>query len=630
MNQNDKPALIFDKKYHTDAGEVYIFPFGYTMDEVSELLHNQATSKKSRLKLKDLMDNLDDSWFPYKGIEKLDFNKKWDVLFGMASGFNPDDIIWYSIEDKKASHRLSEKLRNEIEDFSPQVESSMNWVISPKTWKRIKPELIEYKKQYGFDTDEYYAQWYKDLLSRPLFTKLKFSDKQVAEILNIDLKRFQKIKNMKYADGGELQDSDLRDIVLKSFKDEEGFDFGFESGRSYRYSYKSEDYTAKKSVNYNGEDYTVEFRVKVMYEAEGAATIEELTVDGIDVDLDVFSKEDKKEVQTFFDDMSDNIGQGYAKGGKIQKRPRFDNLNSEYAYGGRNYNLYVLDETPPRRWLLLARGTKDDLIKIAKKRIAEGQKNVKIGISLQDSDYIADGGELAKGGEVSNPYEEFLLANGFEKSFEVKKDGYVEYRKGRWYCWINKKTKEIEVGKYDFDYSSEDIKKYGGIREDEQPFYHTDKYTNSFTKFKKFLDNYYILDDMAKGGKIQKRPRFDNLMADGGVTYVAPNDYDQKYFRRFDNAIGSFAWIYNKKYNEGILYPLTDFDKDYYSHIKLKDGEVLLRYKTDRMMSKYLIKFNLEKSLIYFLAEGGDDDKNPTFESKGIKADYIVLTNNYK
>jgi hypothetical protein len=46
-------------------------------------------------------------------------------------------------------------------------------------------------------------------------------------------------------------------------------------------------------------------------------------------------------------------------------------------------------------------------------------------------------------------------------------------------------------------------------------------------------------------------------------------------------------------------------------------------------MSKYLIKFNLDKSLIYFLVDG-DDDKNPTFESRGIKADYIVVTNNYK
>jgi hypothetical protein len=760
MNQNDKPALIFDKKYHTDAGEVYIFPFGYTMDEVSKLLHNQATSKKDSLKLKELMDNLDDSWFPYKGIEKLGFDKKWDILFGMASGFNPDDIIWYSIEDKKANHRLSEKLRNEIEDFSPQVENSMNWVISPKTWKRIKPELIEYKKQYGLDTDEYYAQSYKDLLSRPIFTKEKFSDKQVAEILNIDLKRFQKIKNMKYAkggkvkiyavlrspmgeiiadievdsenkiealrkfremgindvgtiyftnnppyyyaDGGELQDSDLIEIVIKSFRDEDAFIFDNESG-NYR-GYNSEDYIAKKSVNYNGEDYTVEFRVKVMYEAEGAATIEELTVDGIDVDLDVFSKVDKKEVQTFFDDMSDNIGQGYAKGGKVQKRPRFDNLivdggmmadggiikpekpiekmtkfelmkfvqkidplknfypktteggrvqartiyneylqrKSNMAHGGYMANggkmkewkgiLYVkqtsvdyfgdykgTSKSPTKRWFRINNQplNKESLEYMSKPYIEKfGKENVKIenfqmmadggevkwqdakigdsarvksenkmGLILKDygrkfhlkfvdgtektydaselefiKDEYADGEELewgedlgdgfsvgndvivtasgktgyisglsgkdllvtisedgedtsivvskrgvemldapeyAKGGEVSNPYEEFLLANGFRKSFEVKKEKFTEYRKGRWYCFIDKKRKEIEVGKYDLDYSDADVKKYGAIREDDAPLYHSDRYTNSFTKFKKFLDNYYILDDIA-------------------------------------------------------------------------------------------------------------------------------------
>jgi hypothetical protein len=108
---------------------------------------------------------------------------------------------------------------------------------------------------------------------------------------------------------------------------------------------------------------------------------------------------------------------------------------------------------------------------------------------------------LAKGGEVSNPYEEFLLENGFRKSFEVKNEKFTEYRKGRWYCFIDKKRKEIEVGKYDLDYSDADVKKYGAIREDDAPLYHSDRYTNSFTKFKKFLDNYYILDDkMAKGG----------------------------------------------------------------------------------------------------------------------------------
>jgi len=113
---------------------------------------------------------------------------------------------------------------------------------------------------------------------------------------------------------------------------------------------------------------------------------------------------------------------------------------------------------------------------------------------------------FAKGGEISNPYEELLLANGFRKSFEVKKEKFTEYRKGRWYCFIDKKRKEIEVGKYDLDYSDADVKKYGAIREDDAPLYHSDRYTNSFTKFKKFLDNYYILDEqytkMVQGGNV--------------------------------------------------------------------------------------------------------------------------------
>jgi len=114
--------------------------------------------------------------------------------------------------------------------------------------------------------------------------------------------------------------------------------------------------------------------------------------------------------------------------------------------------------------------------------------------------------KYADGGQVSNPYEEFLLQNGFRKSFEVKKEKFTEYRKGRWYCFIDKKRKEIEVGKYDLDYSDADVKKYGAIREDDAPLYHSDKYTNSFTKFKNFLDNYYILDEepqtMANGGNV--------------------------------------------------------------------------------------------------------------------------------
>ena len=127
------------------------------------------------------------------------------------------------------------------------------------------------------------------------------------------------------------------------------------------------------------------------------------------------------------------------------------------------------------------------------------------------------------------------------------------------------------------------------------------------------FDNGGEVGDFAKGGSVE---------------YVDTNNKITYHFLRFPNAIGSFAWI-NGKYIEGILYNLDEFDKDYYSHLRLKNGEKLFRYSTDRMIagSKYLIKINLDKGLIYFMSEQNDinDDKNISFETRGIKSEYIIL-----
>ena len=145
---------------------------------------------------------------------------------------------------------------------------------------------------------------------------------------------------------------------------------------------------------------------------------------------------------------------------------------------------------------------------------------------------------------------------------------------------------------------------------------------SSETFYRDEFEEFFDTDEYAKGGFtpniVSKNNRkFDTTM----------------YYERFEDAIGSFAWTYEGKYNEGILYPLSDFDKKYYSHLKLKDGEILLRYKTERMISssgKYLIKMNIDKGLVYFLDDSNeDDDKNPTFESRGIKLEYLAIDETY-
>lgn len=106
-----------------------------------------------------------------------------------------------------------------------------------------------------------------------------------------------------------------------------------------------------------------------------------------------------------------------------------------------------------------------------------------------------DAPSFKKGGpiELKNAYEDFLLANGFEKAYERKKDKFTEYRKGPWYCWIDLGTKEVEIGKYERDIPYKDGPTKG-ILESNAPQYKQDRYSASLSDFKKFLIDNYIID----------------------------------------------------------------------------------------------------------------------------------------
>ncbi len=200
---------------------------------------------------------------------------------------------------------------------------------------------------------------------------------------------------------------------------------------------------------------------------------------------------------------------------------------------------------------------------------------------------------------------------------------------------------ELKVGQEYYQVTRPDlgIEKIKITEKDNSSYkYMSDKFSSEqyVTKYQgKYSDNeelygIYQNKDDAKQKAVELLMEKMSKYAKGGVVYLGDykNDGKNYYFRRFKDAIGSFAWMYNKNYNEGILYPLSDFDREYYSHIKLKNGEHLFRYKTDRMIkdAAYLIKINLDKSLLYFMTDtDSEDDKNPTFDTRGIKAEYIAV-----
>lgn len=120
------------------------------------------------------------------------------------------------------------------------------------------------------------------------------------------------------------------------------------------------------------------------------------------------------------------------------------------------------------------------------------------------------------------------------------------------------------------------------------------------------------------------------VYGNGGKVKVVKKDEGNYWYRRTKGAIGSFQWKYGNRFNEGILFPLDSFDKDVIKDVRLKNGDVVFRYETDVMVGgmRPLIKLNLDKGLVYFLQDSESGEAK--FETRGIKAEYIVVEDGYE
>ena len=138
--KNAKPAVNFDRKYGTKLSQEYNFPFGLTADEVWNLIsyNNKFYDKneKDSQKLIQFSNNLTKEHFPYTDLSKLNINQKMNLLFGMSSCFNSDDIIWFVING--INYSKNTKINNEIKKLSKQVIYDIEWVVSPNTLIKLK------------------------------------------------------------------------------------------------------------------------------------------------------------------------------------------------------------------------------------------------------------------------------------------------------------------------------------------------------------------------------------------------------------------------------------------------------------------------------------------------------------
>jgi hypothetical protein len=142
-HKNERFPIDFDKEFGTHISQEYKFPFGYSADEVWRFLGN-ITGHNENLKinktkegdiLRKIFANLDERFFPYKDIDKLSFYDRFSILSGMASGFNVDDIIWFSIRHVRGADNIYNQKLNIL---PREIRRMLQWVISPQTFEKLK------------------------------------------------------------------------------------------------------------------------------------------------------------------------------------------------------------------------------------------------------------------------------------------------------------------------------------------------------------------------------------------------------------------------------------------------------------------------------------------------------------
>lgn len=157
----------------------------------------------------------------------------------------------------------------------------------------------------------------------------------------------------KMAQGGMTDyDNDIRQVVLKFLASEDGFKFNLECKEK---SYRS---TQSKEIEYNGEDYFVEFIVAVEAEQDEDGFYSEqislVEVGGMVVNLDIFTEPERKDIKKYLNNMhdeaqdecEDDIDRGYyARGGNIVKGKKYKTYWSRGDGTEKQYDVVEIVDT---------------------------------------------------------------------------------------------------------------------------------------------------------------------------------------------------------------------------------------------------------------------------------------------
>jgi len=132
--ENFKSAVYFDSLYGTKLSYKYDFGPNLTSDDVWDIWV-ECRDYGDCAKIRELMANLQ-QYFPFYDVTKLDDKKRAEIIMGMASDYNPSDIISFSVYGITYEHNVEQKRLEK--QLPPEVKKNIGWVLSQDSIQQIR------------------------------------------------------------------------------------------------------------------------------------------------------------------------------------------------------------------------------------------------------------------------------------------------------------------------------------------------------------------------------------------------------------------------------------------------------------------------------------------------------------
>lgn len=140
MAQSKHPSEDLDRELGTRLSKRYTFPMGYSEDYVEKTIVN-VKPQDSKFNEALYQENLEDAYndlvrmnrTSLGGIKADTPQKKWDVVYGALSRFNPNDIKFFVETWKSGDTPEGKPYYDTIMDLENKFDVPINWIPSPNS-----------------------------------------------------------------------------------------------------------------------------------------------------------------------------------------------------------------------------------------------------------------------------------------------------------------------------------------------------------------------------------------------------------------------------------------------------------------------------------------------------------------